>query len=248
MPRITLRFWSFIFCLAMISTGCADMKGDRWADNVLSTLSTTGADDEMNENTVAAGLKEALAVGSERAVAATSKTGGFWDNELIRIPMPEELSTMASTLRTIGFGNKVDEMERAMNRAAEKASAEAKPVLLNAVSEMTVTDAMGILRGGDTAATDYFQEKTSDSLRERFIPIVQEKMDQVGLYQQYNQLKSTYEAMPLTQKSTFDLDQYIADQGIEGLFTMLAQEEKEIRANPAARTTELLKKVFAQAP
>jgi hypothetical protein len=224
------------------------MKGGDLASNVLGALSSTGSGGTLDENTVAAGLKEALSVGSKRAVAATSQDNGFWENELIRISMPQELSTMASTLRSIGFGNKVDELELAMNRAAEKASAEAKPVLLNAVSEMTVTDAMGILRGGDTAATDYFKEKTSGTLREKFTPIVQEKMNQVGLYQQYNQLKSTYEALPLTKKSTFDLDQYVSDQGIEGLFTMLAQEEKEIRANPAARTTDLLKKVFSQTP
>ncbi len=241
-------YWSVFCCLILALSGCAEMKGGDLAGNVLSALSASQNGGAPDESTVAAGLKEALSVGSERAVAATSQDNGFWGNELIRISMPQELSTMASTLRSIGFGNKVDELELAMNRAAEKASAEAKPVLLNAVSEMTVTDAMGILRGGDTAATDYFKEKTSGTLREKFTPIVQEKMNQVGLYQQYNQLKSTYEALPLTKKSTFDLDQYVADQGIEGLFTMLAQEEKEIRANPAARTTDLLKKVFSQTP
>ncbi len=241
-------YWSVFCCLLLVLSGCAEMKGSDLTGNVLSALSASKNGGALDEGTVAAGLKEALSVGSERAVSATSQNNGFWGNELIRISMPQELSAMETTLRAIGFGEKVDELELAMNRAAEKASAEAKPVLLNAVSEMTVTDAMGILRGGDTAATDYFKEKTSGTLREKFTPIVQEKMNQVGLYQQYNQLKSTYEALPLTKKSAFDLDQYVADQGIEGLFTMLAQEEKQIRANPAARTTELLKKVFAQTP
>jgi len=231
----------------LLIAGCAEMKGSELAGSMLNALSTAGnAASGLDEATVAAGLKEALTVGSERAVAATSKTDGFLGNELIRIAMPEELSTMAKTLRSIGFGSQVDAMEVGMNRAAERASEEAKPVLIDAVSRMTLTDAMGILNGGNTAATDYFRDKTSASLRSRFLPIVKEKMNQVGLYQQYNSLMNTYNALPLVQKPTFDLDNYVADKGLDGLFTTLAREEQSIRANPAARTTELLKKVFAR--
>ncbi|WP_432823505.1 DUF4197 domain-containing protein [Trichloromonas sp.] len=242
---VVLGFCS-LFLLLLVA-GCAEMKGGDLAGSVLSALSTTGGSvGGLDEATVAAGLKEALTVGSERAVASTSQPGGFLDNNLIRIVMPDELSTMAKTLRAIGFGGQVDAMEVAMNRAAERASEEAKPVLIDAVSQMTLTDAMGILKGGDTSATDYFRGKTSDSLRAKFLPIIQEKMNQVGLYQQYNQLMGTYNALPLVKKSTFDLDNYVADQGLNGLFTTLAQEEQSIRANPAARTTDLLKQVFAQ--
>jgi hypothetical protein len=227
--------------------GCVEMSGGELADNVFRTLSTSGAATAgLDESTVAAGLKEALQVGSERAVSATSQTNGFLSNDLIRIAMPDELSMMAKTLRSIGFGGQVDAFEVGMNRAAERASAEAKPVLVDAVSQMTLTDAMGILQGGDTAATDYFRGKTSDTLRAKFTPIIKEKMGQVGLYNQYNQLMSSYTALPLVSKPTFDLDTYVADQGLDGLFTVLAQEEQSIRSNPAARTTELLKKVFAK--
>jgi len=243
-PSVFLSLCSLIL-LALLA-GCAEMTGGELAGNVLRALSTNGAGSDMDEATIAAGLKEALTVGSERAVAATSQPDGFWGNQLIRIAMPPELTTMATTLRTIGFASQVDAMELAMNRAAEKATAEAKPVLLNAVSRMTLSDALGILRGGDTAATDYFRAQTSDELQARFLPIIQTKMGEVGLYQQYKQLMTTYNALPLTPKSNFNLDEYVAEQGLNGLFTMLASEEKEIRANPAARTTDLLKRVFAR--
>jgi hypothetical protein len=232
--------------LVLVLAGCAEMKGGDLAGSLRSALSTAGGAGGLDEATVAAGLKEALTVGSERAVASTSKSGGFLDNNLIRIAMPDELSTMAKTLRAIGYGRQVDAMEVGMNRAAERASEEARPVLIDAVSQMTLTDAMGILRGGDTSATDYFRSKTLDSLRAKFLPLIQERMGQVGLYQRYNQLMGTYNTLPLVTKLSFDLDHYVADQGLNGLFTTLAQEEQRIRTNPAARTTELLKKVFAQ--
>ena len=122
---------------------------------------------------------------------------------------------------------------------------EPKPVLIDAVRDMSLSDAMGILRGDDTAATDYFRAETSDTLKQKFLPIIQDKMAGVGLYQQYNKLMDAYTALPLTKDTAFNLDNYVADKGLEGLFTMLAQEEQEIRANPTARTTELLQKVFA---
>ncbi len=230
----------------VLIAGCAEMTGSDLG-SVLSALSTTGSGATgLDASTVAAGLKEALTVGSQRAVAETSKTNGFLDNSLIHIAMPEQLSTMATTLRSIGFGSQVDAMEVAMNRAAERASEEAKPVLIDAVSKMTLTDAMGILNGGNTAATDYFRSKTSDSLKAKFMPIIKDKMGQVGLYQEYNTLMSTYNALPLVKKPTFDLDQYVADKALAGLFTTLGQEEQKIRQDPAARTTELLKKVFTR--
>jgi hypothetical protein len=139
----------------------------------------------------------------------------------------------------------VDALELNMNRAAEQASAEAKPVLLDAVKGMSLSDAMGILRGGDTAATEYFRAETADTLKEKFLPIIQDKMAGVGLYQQYNKLMDAYAALPLTKDRGFDLDNYVADKGLDGLFSMLAREEAEIRENPAARSTELLQKVFA---
>jgi hypothetical protein len=234
-----------IFAL-LLSSGCNATAGGNMASSVLSALSGTSESGAgLDSATVAAGLKEALAVGSERAVASTSARDGFWGNEEIKIPLPEELNNVFTTLRTVGFGSQVDALELNMNRAAEQASAEAKPVLLDAVKGMSLSDAMGILRGGDTAATEYFRAETSDTLKEKFLPIIQDKMAGVGLYQQYNKLMDAYAALPLTKDRGFDLDNYVADKGLDGLFSMLAREEAEIRENPAARSTELLQKVFA---
>ncbi len=237
--------WSCTLALvAGLCAGCAELQNGNLAGDILRTMQTSPGIG-LDEQTVAAGLKEALQVGSERAVGLTSSPNGFWANELIRIAMPSELEPMAKTLRTIGFDRQVDQFEMGMNRAAEKASGEAKAVFWDAISGMTLTDAMGILNGGETAATDYFKARTSDTLRSRFQPIVQEKMSQVGLYQNYQQLMGAYTALPLVNQPSFDLDGYIADQGLDGLYTMLAQEEQRIRQNPAARTTELLQRVFA---
>jgi hypothetical protein len=234
-----------LFVLVLLS-GCNTTTGSNMASSVLSALGGTSESGAgLDSATVAAGLKEALAVGSERAVASTSARDGFWGNEEIKIPLPEELNNVFTTLRTVGFGSQVDALELNMNRAAEQASAEAKPVLLDAVKGMSLSDAMGILRGGDTAATDYFRAETSDTLKEKFLPIIKDKMAGVGLYQQYNRLMDAYTALPLTKDSGFDLDNYVADKGLDGLFSMLAREEAEIRENPAARSTELLQKVFA---
>jgi len=229
----------------MLLGGCNATQGSNMASGFLSALTQPGdGASGLDESTVAAGLKEALSVGSKRAVATTSATDGFWGNKEIKIPLPDELNTAFATLRTIGFGSQVDALELGMNRAAEQASAEAKPVLVEAVKDMSLSDAMGILRGDDTAATDYFRAQTSDTLKQKFLPIIQDKMAGVGLYQQYNKLMNAYTALPLTRDTAFELDNYVADKGLEGLFTMLAQEEQAIRANPTARTTELLHKVF----
>ncbi len=199
----------------------------------------------LDEATVARGLREALRVGTERTVSSTSRAGGFLLNELIRIRAPEELEPMLRGLRAVGFGRQVDELETAMNRAAERASAEATDVFVGAITRMTIRDALGILRGGDTAATDYFRDQTSDALVARFGPIVDEKMREVGLYRIYQELSAAYAALPLARKPSLDLRAHVTDRAVAGLFTVLAQEEARIRQDPAARTTELLRKVFA---
>jgi hypothetical protein len=222
--------------------GCVDVAQSPLLGNLLQSASKATV---LDESTVAAGLKEALRVGSERAVSVTSAYDGFLGNDLIRIDMPESLQTVSTTMRNIGMGSYVDQFEVAMNRAAEKASAEAKGVFWQAITSMTLSDAMGILQGDNTAATDYFRAKTSASLAEKFKPIVQEKMAEVGVYKYYSSLVNTYNALPLTSKPQFDLEQYVTDKAQEGVFTMLAAEEVKLREDPATRTTELLKKVFA---
>jgi hypothetical protein len=201
-------------------------------------------DAPLDESTVAAGLREALRVGTERAVALTSQTDGFWGNPSLRIPLPSALEPMADALRALGLGGQVDELELAMNRAAERASSQAIDVFWAAIAQMTLRDAFDILNGDDTAATEYFRARTSDTLSARFRPLVDERMQQVGVYRIYEPLQSRYAALPFVTKPALELDAYVTDRALDGLFGMLAQEERRIREDPAARSSELLRRVF----
>lgn len=198
----------------------------------------------LDETTVVAGLKQALEVGTANAVARTSVPGGFSDNELIRIALPGPLGDLGKTLRSVGLGGEVEQMELLMNKAAESATTEAKGVFLDAVRGMTVTDAFNILNGGKNAATRYFQRNTEDSLRQRFAPIISSHMEKVGFYPDYKQLLDTYDRIPFTTKPDLSIENYVADKTIDGLFSMIAREEAKIRRDPAARTSELLQRVF----
>jgi hypothetical protein len=207
----------------------------------LAGLDTRGA---LDDSTIVAGLKEALRVGTDRTVSDTSRENGFLGNDLIRIPVPEELDAMTRGLRAIGLGGQVDELEVAMNRAAERAAAEATPVFVDAIKQMSFSDARAILEGDDHAATDYFQARTSTELDARFRPIVRQGMEEVGLVQLYEGLLGRIGSLPLVPTPGLDLDEYVTGRALDGLFTVLAQEEARIREDPAARSTELLRKVF----
>ncbi len=201
-------------------------------------------DGALDESTVAAGLKEALRVGTERSTESTSKLDGFYKNALIRIALPEEYAGVAKTLNSIGMGSYVDDFERSMNRAAERASGEAIDVFWSAITAMTISDAFGILNGGETAATDYFRRTTTASLTARFQPIVTAKMEEVGVYNIYNDLVAMYNQLPIDKPEAVDIDAYVTARTVDGIFFILEGEEKRIREDPAARTTELLRKVF----
>lgn len=221
--------------------GCAALQ-----ESMGSVLSGGGASGgSLDEATVVAGIREALRVGTDNTVLSTSKLDGYLGNALIRIAIPDQLQSAASTLRQIGLGAQVDELETGMNRAAELAAGEAREIFWKAITGMTVSDAFGILNGGATAATDYFRAKTSADLRARFRPIVQEKIDKVGVGRVYGRIADTYNTLPLAGKQPLvDLDEYVTDRALSGLFTVLAGEERKIREDPLARTTELLRKVF----
>ncbi len=198
------------------------------------------------EGQVVSGLKQALEIGTRNAVQLTSRHNGYLDNPLIRIELPGALDKMASGLRVVGFGAQVDELEVAMNRAAEQAAGEAADVFWQGIRQMSFSDAVGILNGGDTAATDYFERTTRDTLRARFEPIVSSKMDEVGVVRSYDQLIGRYEAIPFTSKPSFDIRSYVTDKSLDGLFTILGKEERKIRTDPAARVTPLLQEVFGK--
>lgn len=202
---------------------------------------------QPDSGTMISGLKEALTVGSERAIDQISQAGGYLNNPRIRIPLPPQVQKAGDLMRQLGVGNLADEFETSMNRAAEAAAPEATRIVVDAIKNMSINDAKNILNGPDNAATQYFRDKTSGRLTELFRPSIKDSLDQVGSTRYYNQLNDKVSSVPVVGENlNVNLPDYVTDQALEGLFTMLAAEEKKIRENPAARTTELLKKVFSQ--
>ena len=196
---------------------------------------------------IVAGLKEALKVGTENTVSLTGKTDGYFANAAIKILMPEKLRTVEKGLRAIGQGEKIDELVLGMNRAAEQAAPAAKSIFWDAITSMSFEDARKILGGGDTAATDYFREKTGGALTSAFRPVVKDSMKSVGVVQQYDQVKGLYKNVPFASSlPSFDIEEYVVAKALDGLFLVLGQEEKKIRTDPAARVTDLLKQVFGK--
>ena len=233
----------FLLAAVLLFGGCAELDPAL----IESVLGGGASGEPLDEATVVRGLREALRIGSGRAIERVGRVDGYLANELICIRLPEDLQKMADALRKIGFRRQVDELEVAMNRAAEEAAGEALDIFAGAIADMTIADAFGILRGGDTAATDYLRDRTTESLRGRFEPIIERKMEKVGLYRSYNRLADAYNALPFTTRPAVDLEDYLTDRALDGLFTTLAEEETRIREDPVARTTELLRKVFSLA-
>jgi hypothetical protein len=201
---------------------------------------------ESGNDKIVAGLKEALQIGTANAVNLTGKPDGFFANQTIKILLPEKIKSMEKGLRLVGMGRKLDEFELSMNRAAEKAAPAARGIFADAIKSMTLDDGRKILTGGDTAATQYFQAKTSESLAAAFRPVIGKAMEEVGVTNQYQQLTKSMNALPLGKKDAFDLDTYVVSKSLNGLFHMLGEEERKIRTNPAARVTSLLKDVFGK--
>ncbi|WP_170265119.1 DUF4197 domain-containing protein [Salibacter halophilus] len=200
---------------------------------------------DLTKEEVTKGLKEALGKGAEFAVRSASRKGGFNQNPLIRIPFPEEAKAAKDVALKAGLDDQVEKFETTMNRAAEKASAEAVDILKEAVVNMTVEDAFAILNGTDTAATHYLRTQTMSQLTERFKPIVSKSIDEVNLTKYWEPIISTYNKNPFKkEKVNPDLDAYVTQKALDGLFTMIKKEEKNIRINPKARATEILQKVF----
>jgi hypothetical protein len=212
---------------------------------LLSDESTAGS--TLDSNTIISGLKEALSIGSERAVDAVSKPNGYLSNELIKIAMPPQLQQAGDLMRKFGLSSYADTFEESMNHAAEKAAPEATALIVDAIKNMSIEDAQSILQGEDDAATQYFREKTTPQLTELFRPTIDDSLNQVGTTKYYNDLTDKVAAIPLVGEDIdMNLTDYVTDQALEGLFTMIALEEKKIREDPVARTTELLKQVFSK--
>jgi hypothetical protein len=200
----------------------------------------------LTENEVGNGLKEALIKGATEGANLASTEDGFFKNELIKIALPEDVQKVESTLRRIGLGAEVDRVILTINRGAENAAKEAKPIFIDAIRQLTIQDAFNILKGQDDAATQYLQRTTAEKLTNLFRPHVEESLNQVGATKYYGDLVSSYNSFPTTsRKLDPDLNAYVTQMAIQGLFELVAKEEKAIRENPAERTTALLRRVFA---
>ncbi|HET7527764.1 MAG TPA: DUF4197 domain-containing protein [Burkholderiaceae bacterium] len=199
-----------------------------------------------DEKTNAAGIKEALAVGTERAVTSLSRENGYFGNAAVKILMPSSIQKVADVARMVGYEKQVDAFVLSMNRAAEAAAPLASRYFGDAIRDMSLQDARGILAGGNTAATEFFRSKTRDKLYAAFKPTVSQKVGEVGATRAYKDMMGRYESVPLASKQSLDLDDYVTNKSLDGLFYMVGEEEKKIRANPAARTTDLLRTVFGK--
>ncbi|HET7776687.1 MAG TPA: DUF4197 domain-containing protein [Azospira sp.] len=199
---------------------------------------------QVSNGEAVSGLKEALTRGAEVAVSQLGKTNGFLGNDKVRIPLPGALEDAAGMMHKFGMGKQADELVETMNRAAEAAVVEAKPLLVNAVKQMSVKDAQGILTGGDDAATQYFKRTTSSPLTQKFLPIVKQATAKVQLADKYNQFAGKAAKFKLIEEKDANLDDYVTRKALDGLFLMIAEEEKAIRKDPVGTGSKLLGTVF----
>lgn len=230
----------FLLCLGTLLLSCTVGDMERMGD--ILTGGTTGS---LTEDDVIRGLTEALRTGAQRAVRTAGEDNGYWENGMIRIPLPPMIRKAESLLKMAGFGNRVEEFHRSMNRAAEKAAPLALDVFWDVIRGMTFSDAWGILNGGDHAATDYFRSKSYERLSSLFKPLVRNTMREVGVTAYYQDIETKIKTLPV-QILDEDLDSYVTGKALDGLFLLLAREEEKIRKDPAARTSDILKKVFGK--
>ena len=200
--------------------------------------------DTITNQDAVAGLRAALEKGSQVAVTTLGRTDGFFGNGAVKIPLPDSLKRYEKLMRGVGLGKHADELVLTMNRAAEAAVPEAKALLIDAVKKMTVQDAKGILAGGDTAGTDYFRRTTSKQLHDRFLPIVKKATAKVGVAQKYNEYAEKGASLGVVKRQDADLDGYVTQKALDGLYLMVAEEEKKIRKDPVGAGTAIIKKVF----
>ncbi len=235
-----------IFYLQMLAvTIVFHLNSGAQINNLINDLSKRlSGNGELTTNQVIEGLKEALIQGISKGSDQASEMDGYLNNNLIKIAFPSDAKKVESRLRQIGLGPEVDKFIVSLNRAAEKAAKEAKPIFIDAIKNMSVEDAWGILKGGEHSATQYLKQSSHQSLSESFHPIISDALEQVSATKYYDDLVDSYNKIPFVKKVNPDLDQYATEQAIEGLFLLIAEEEAKIRKDPMARSSELLNKVF----
>jgi len=240
-----------LFLFSMIGLSCSlvqaqGLKGLLAKSTSASTgILAKGSKTGLSNDEIIAGLKEALSVGSNKAAERVSAADGFFADAAIKILMPEEAKKAEQKLRSLGMGKQVDNAILSMNRAAEDAAKSAAPIFANAVKGMSFSDALSILRGSDNAATTYLQQKTSNALTDAFRPVIESSLEKVNATKYWNTVFTTYNKFS-ADKVNPDLKAYVTEKALAGIFHQLALEEKNIRKNPVARTTDILKKVFAE--
>ena len=223
----------FISCFVLLS--CAELQ------QVVNTLPQAGMDPTM----IAQGLRQALDFGIDKQVSKLTQRDGFYKNNLVKILLPQELQKVENTLRDIGLGSLADEGLLLLNRAAEDAVKTATPIFVDAVKEITFNDARNILLGPDNAATNYLERKTNATLYSKFNPVIKNSFQRVGADDIWENIITKYNAIPLVNKVNPDLTDYVTNEALQGVYTMISVEEKKIRTNISARSTTLLRQVFA---
>ena len=231
-----IRHLKLLFLLGLL-TGCAGMDIDQILAGQLGPGSRVS---------VAEGIKHTLTLSSERAADELSRPGGYADNPLFRIDLPQNLQPIASSMRQFGLGRHVDQVEQLMNQGAELAAREAHAIFYEAIRGMTIDDALGIIRGSEDAATQYFRQHTEANLRRRYQPIINSQLQQIGFYEQYRSMLDIYNTLPIARRVSLDLETYVLTPSLDGLFQRMAMEEALIREDPLGRGSEAIASVFGR--
>ncbi|RRJ89338.1 DUF4197 domain-containing protein [Paenimyroides tangerinum] len=238
MKKLILPILSVFFL-----SSCAELQQATKQLNEIQNQGNQGGG--IGQTQIANALKEALELGVSKQVVNLTKTNGFYNNSLVKIPVPQELQKVEKALRAAGLGSLADEGVKAMNNAASVAVKEATPIFVDAIKNMTITDAKNILMGGNNSATQYLKKSTTKSLYGKFNPIIKSSFNKVGADKVWKEIITTYNTLPMVQKVNPDLTDYVTNEALDGVFTMIGKEEVDIRTNINARSTNLLKSVFA---
>lgn len=230
-----------ITIVSLMLSSCTSAQLQQAASQLPQILENT----TLGQTQIAAGLKEALQQGIDKQVVNLTKTDGFYNNSLVRIALPSELQKVEKTLRDVGLGNLADEGIKSLNKAASNAVKEATPIFVDAITSMTIADATNILMGNRNAATQYLKKSTKTTLYNKFNPVIKSSFSKVGADKVWSEIITKYNALPLVKKVNPDLTDHVTQQALTGVFTMIEKEEANIRTNTAARSTNLLKSVFA---
>lgn len=241
MATIPNKFMKYVLIASIGAVGgCANLG--QVADSGAQMSQALG----YNPSQLSSAVKQALELSAVRATDALGQSGGYSNNPSFKIAMPEDFQAVSDTLRSFGLGGYIDSVEQLLNRGAEKAAAEAKPLLIEAIRNMDIDDAIGIIRGGDNAATAFFRAQTEEGIRGRYQGLVEEQLTQLGFYGDYKQLLNAYKLAPIANKPDLDLENRAIDLGLDALYAQIAEEEKNIRANPVDQGSALIGAVFGQ--